>query len=170
VLTGMGTGDCGFDFETGQAYLIYAEPVGKSDLFTSICTATASVEQSGPALRYLRNEPPEPDDLLDPQTYFSKFLRKSTGTVCGRVTRPDGGPLENAVVEMSKLRDEPLPFETFPSYIDPDTSKADGSFCIQGMPPGKYLLTAWRNDYKMGTSWRDSIQQRRNTPRLFRSK
>jgi hypothetical protein len=68
-----------FDFETGQAYLIYAEVVGKSDLFTGISTATASVEQSR-----LRGEPPEPNDLLDPQTYFSKFLRKSTGTVCGR--------------------------------------------------------------------------------------
>ena len=98
VLTGMGTGDCGFDFENERTYLVYAERLNGNVLFTSICTATASVEESGAALRHLRGEPPLPEDLLDSETRYREFLRKSTGTVCGRVIMPDGKPLGDAVV------------------------------------------------------------------------
>ena len=150
LVTGMGGGDCGFDFETGKEYLVYADSISGGILFTSICTGTTSLNEAGPALRYLRGEPASADDLLDPQSYYSKFLPQWTGTVCGRVTKPNGSPLGKAQVVMSQVRDEPLPPKT---ESDPDLSKSDGSFCVKNVSPGKYLLTAENNDYGTGSRW-----------------
>jgi hypothetical protein len=41
VFSGMGAGDCGFDFETGEEYLVDARIMEDGALFTSICTGTA---------------------------------------------------------------------------------------------------------------------------------
>jgi hypothetical protein len=139
ILTGMGLGDCGFDFETGKQYLVYADRIDAVNLFTSICSGTSPVEHAGPALRFLRGEKPAADDLLDGQAYQEKVETRWYGTACGRVTNADGTPFGEGSVEMTQIRDEPLP----PMVAsDPDLSKPDGSFCIPTIRPGKYLLTA----------------------------
>lgn len=150
VLTGLGGGDCGFDFETGRKYLVYANRVNTEILFTSICSGTSSLEETGPALRYLRGEPPTPDDLLDPQSYYEKFGSQQYGTACGRVTKVDGSPLGKASVDMTQVRDEPFPPK---SASDPDMSKPDGSFCIPSISPGKYVLTAETTDFDHDFRW-----------------
>jgi hypothetical protein len=150
VLTGLGGGDCGFDFETGKKYLVYASRVNTEILFTSICSGTSSLEEAGPALRFLRGEPPTPDDLLDPRSYYEKFGAQQYGTACGRVTRLDGSPLGAASVDMTQVRDEPFPPK---SASDPDMSKPDGSFCIPGISPGKYVLTAETMDFDHDLRW-----------------
>src|SRR5689334_2954946 len=38
VMTGWGGGDCGFDFETGKEYLVYAGRDEQSNLETGICS------------------------------------------------------------------------------------------------------------------------------------
>jgi len=150
VLTGVGGGDCGFDFQTGKQYLVYADRISPESLFTSICTGTSPVEHAGPALRLLRGEAPSDDDLLDPESYYKKFGSQWTGTACGRVSKPDGSPVDKASVEMTQVRDEPLPPM---SASDPDLSKPDGSFCVQYITPGKYLLTAEKTDYDADIRW-----------------
>lgn len=153
VITGLGTGDCGFDFENGRTYLVYAERLKGDVLFTSICMATASVEESGAALRLLRGEPPLPEDFVDSGTRHREFLKKTMGSVCGRVIMPDGKPLGDAVVELLRVREEPLPAETLERHSDTDNSKEDGSFCVKGSSPGKYLLDALDNDLPDNTRW-----------------
>jgi hypothetical protein len=150
VFTGTGAGDCGFDFETGEEYLVDARVMQDGTLFTSICTKTAPLAQAGPAVRVLRGEPPSADDLLDPPSYYAKYMPRWTAKVCGRVAKPDGSPLGGAEVEMSQLRDEPLPLKT---VSDENLSKADGSFCVEGIDPGKYLLTAEVVNFKAGSRW-----------------
>ncbi|HEV2298749.1 MAG TPA: hypothetical protein VGR72_09560 [Candidatus Acidoferrales bacterium] len=150
VLTGIGTGDCGYDFETGKEYLVYASNVDDGVLFTSICTGTTLLEQAGPLLGSLRGDPPTADDLLDPETYYKKYEPQWTEKVCGRVVKPGGVPLAGADVVMTQLREEPLPAM---SASDPNLSKPDGTFCIEGISPGKYLLTAEDVDYDANTRW-----------------
>lgn len=150
VLTGLGGGDCGFDFETGKQYLVYASRVNTEVLFTSICSGTSSLEDAGPALRFLRGEPPTPDDLLDPQSYYKKFTSQQFGTACGRVTKLDGNALGKASVDMTQVRDDPFPPK---SASDPNMSKPDGSFCIPGISPGKYVLTAETTDFDHDFRW-----------------
>ena len=146
ALTGMGLGDCGFDFEIGKKYLVYADPIDDRTSFTSICTGTDLVEHSGPALRLLRKEPPSPEDLLNGESYLKQMIPKWTGTVCGQVSQPGGNPLGKASVEVWQVRDDP-----FPPYRDGDLSAADGAFCVKGVPPGSYLLTAETEDFDAGT-------------------
>lgn len=150
LLTGSGIGDCGFDFRTGKEYLVYADNTATGYLFTSICSGTMRLEQAGPALRFLRNEPPSPDDLLDPQSYYRKYLPQWTGRVCGRVLKSDGSPLGNAQLEMSELREEPLLART---VSHSDLSKTDGTFCVGNIFPGKYVLSAQDDDYDANTRW-----------------
>jgi hypothetical protein len=45
VTTGYGAGDCGFEFETGTAYLVYGQQTG-GKLSTSICTRTAAASDA----------------------------------------------------------------------------------------------------------------------------
>jgi hypothetical protein len=97
VLTGNGgEGDCGFDFETGSQYLVYADRDDNENLVTSICTGTSLLEEADLALRALRGEQPTPDDLLDGETCYKKFAPRWTGTVCGRITKADGTPFGEA--------------------------------------------------------------------------
>jgi len=57
VYTGLGGGDCGYDFVVGEAYLVYAS--GKEQITTGTCTPTSpAVRVSGllPQLRALRDK------------------------------------------------------------------------------------------------------------------
>ncbi len=128
VLTGIGEGDCGFDFETGSQYLVYADKVEDGTLITSICTGTSLLVHSESAMRALRGEQPTPDDLLDGETYYKKFAPLWTAPVCGRIAKPDGTPLQQAWLDMTQVRDEPFVVN---AAADSDQSKADGSFCIR---------------------------------------
>jgi hypothetical protein len=146
VLTGIGLGDCGFDFETDKRYLVFAEPTQGGAFFTSICTGTVLLDDAGPALRLLRGEPAAKEDLIDLKTYFQTVLRERTGSVCGRVTQPDGHALSGANVDLWQVRDDP-----FPPNRGGESSASDGTFCVKSLPPGKYLLTADEYDWHAGT-------------------
>lgn len=46
LVTGQGGGDCGYKFEIGKKYLIYAYYGNKNMLQTNICTRTSDAEQN----------------------------------------------------------------------------------------------------------------------------
>ena len=142
VITGLGYGDCGFDFRTGQSYLVFATQIESGTYFTSICNGTKLLEESGPVLRFLRGEAPNPDDLLSVTSYFEKVLALRTGSICGSIIGPEEKPVEGASVELSEIREFP-----YPQNGGEETSGTDGSFCIKNVSPGKYLLTSEKNDF-----------------------
>jgi hypothetical protein len=56
VMTGLGGGDCGYGFEVGERYLVYAEhPAGGAGLYTGICTRTRTLADAAVDLDYLRH-------------------------------------------------------------------------------------------------------------------
>ena len=114
-----------------------------------IAGSTSRREANTSALRVLRGEQPT-QDLLDGETYYKKFGPLWTGTGCGRVTKADGTPFGQAWVDMTQVRNEPFAVNT---AADSDQSKADGSFCIRCVRPGKYLLTAERLEVKDYIRW-----------------
>jgi hypothetical protein len=57
VTTGLGAGDCGFHFEVGKQYLVYAFAADSGRLSTGICSGTALLQESLANLSYLRGEP-----------------------------------------------------------------------------------------------------------------
>ena len=147
VVTGLGTGDCGYDFWPGKSYLVYATS-GEGTWFTSICSGTSAIEDSGTATRFLTGEKPTADDLLSPEEYqkqyYEKALSKRTGSVCGQVLKPDGNPLKGARVELWEPRNGGLPPHR---GLAPNTSSETGQFCIANVQPGKYFLTAEKSDF-----------------------
>jgi len=61
VLTGLGGGDCGYDFELGVDYLVYGATVtGKPWVGTSICSRTQTVANAREDLEFLRALPSSP--------------------------------------------------------------------------------------------------------------
>ena len=148
ILTGLGASDCGYDFETGQTYLVYANTGAAGSWFTSICSGTNAIEDAGAAIRLLASEAPTAEDLLSPQEYEKQYLEKilptRTGSVCGQVLKPDGTPLKGARVELWELREDDLPSRT---AEDQNTSTDDGHYCIEHTDPARYLLTVESSDF-----------------------
>jgi hypothetical protein len=61
ILTGMGGADCGFRFETGKSYFIYAYKSPDGKLGTGNCTRTAALEKATEDLEYLRSKAGTPE-------------------------------------------------------------------------------------------------------------
>ena len=53
VFTGQGGGDCGYKFEIGERYLVYAYKYDVTDIGTNICQRTASLRQAAGDLKVL---------------------------------------------------------------------------------------------------------------------
>jgi len=148
IVTGLGTGDCGYDFWLGESYLVYAISGPEGIWFTSICSGTSAIEDSETSVRFLAGQKPTANDLLSPEEYqkqyYERVQSRRTGSVCGQVLKPDGSPLTGASVELWEPRNDDLPPHR---GSDPNTSSAAGHFCIENMPPGKYFLTAESNNF-----------------------
>jgi len=141
VVTGLWGGDCGFDFETGESYLIYADPGQQGRLATSSCSATTLADFAGPNLRILRGQPPVADDLLDEASYWKKFHAEHLNSVCGRISRTDGQRV-HAGLTLSRERHDGFPPKGYPrndSYAEPNP---DGTFCLDYVRRGSYSLSA----------------------------
>jgi hypothetical protein len=54
VLTGQGDGDCGYDFKSGEQYLVYASRDSQKMLSTSTCSRTKHVRDANDDLEYIR--------------------------------------------------------------------------------------------------------------------
>jgi hypothetical protein len=151
MVTGLGTGDCGYVFWPGESYLVYATSWPGGIWFTSICSGTAEIEDAGAAIRFLAGEKPKDEDVVPLQDYrkhyYEEVLPKRTGALCGQVMKPDGTPLKGAEVELWELRNDNLPPR---GGSDPNTSTDTGHFCVANVPPGEYFLSAESEDYDNG--------------------
>jgi hypothetical protein len=122
VRTGLGGGDCGFDFEVGKQYLVYASADESGHLSTGICDGTALLEESHASLSYLRGEPVTSGNTAVP-----------TGKLCGRVVRAGLNFADSQVLLLRVGSKSPIPY-------DEAELGRDGSFCAADVIPGKYYL------------------------------
>jgi hypothetical protein len=53
ILTGRGSGDCGYRFEVGETYLVFAYQYNKSYLGTNICQRTNVLSNASVDLKHL---------------------------------------------------------------------------------------------------------------------
>jgi hypothetical protein len=141
IETGLGAGDCGYDFVTGESYLVFAWKEESGKLSTSICSGTKLLEDSGAALRVLRGEAPIANDLIDPRTAIAKST-PSIHQLCGKINAPPEVKLSSAKVVFWRVGQEevaPFRYETAPVH-------PDGSYCVDSLRPGKYLIGATKED------------------------
>ena len=125
--TGFGGGDCGFNFEVGEQYLVDAYKDDSGQITTSICSKTAPLEDSEVALTYLRG------DSAIPQTVETNLSREK-GQLCGHLVLDNAiHPVDGEVLLFRKGSNSLIPSDG----VDPG---ADGSFCFTQIRPGKYFM------------------------------
>jgi hypothetical protein len=143
VETGMGGGDCGYAFEEGEAYLVYAygKQTGNGtisavpgwrhdELNTGICTGTKPLKYSDADLRLLRKEPALPEDLLDLEASASQLDESvNRARICGKISLPTHAKPQQLLVRIWQVREEAL---SLLIRGDDTATQDDGSFCFEG--------------------------------------
>ena len=133
VETGLGGGDCGFGFEIGKQYVVYAYIGESGRLSTGICTGTALLEDSAGNLAYLRGDPIVHETAEGPS-------RAKPGKLCVRVIpNVSDDSTDDRVLLFRVGRKSPVVSDE----AEPD---GKGLFCAANVEPGKYhLLFAGRS-------------------------
>ena len=106
-------GDCHFRFEPGRSYLVFAERDTKGHLFARNCVGAVLLEQAGSYLEYFR----------------------STGSICGHVTRSNGDPVGDAPIFLWRKIEGRRELEVYKGW-----SESIGDYCVSLAEPGRYLL------------------------------
>ncbi len=123
-------GDCGFDFQVGETYLVYATDDEETNVLeTNTCTRTRRLSDAGADLAYL---------------YFYKDRKNPSGRLQGFTTfdrlyqvqarDPDRipSPADAITIELKSDR-----------WVRYTTSNALGQFIFDGLDAGNYQLTAY---------------------------
>jgi hypothetical protein len=127
VETGLGGGDCGFGFDIGRQYLVYADRGESGQLSTGICDATAPIEQSATNLAYLRGESVIAEKPANqPKAGGSRL--------CVRIAERSSEHSDDERVFLSRVANRsPIP-------TDEAEPKGRGLFCADDLDPGEYRL------------------------------
>jgi len=137
--TGLGGGDCGFDFEVGKQYRVYAFKDEAGELSTNICSRTALLEKSRRNSAYLHGKRVAP--------IANNGVSTTTSKLCGRVFPTDAtGSVDSQILLVRIGRKSPVP----DSEAEPGS---DGSFCVTDVNPGKYHLLFVNRDEQSLTSF-----------------
>jgi len=126
VHTGLGGGDCGFRFEIGKQYLVYAYRDESDQLSTGICSGTALLDDSRSNLAYLRGDPIIP---RAPHTTAAK-----AGQLCVRIIPNNSTPDLDEKVWLFRVGD------ISPVFYDEAELNEKGLFCSGQVEPGNYRL------------------------------
>jgi hypothetical protein len=142
-------GDCGYDFQAGETYLVYANNEESSDyLFTGSCTRTRRLSDAGDDLAYL---------------FFYKNDREKSArlegfTTADRASQSNfGGMHEPLGIESAvpgvvvELRSDSLKRYT--------QSGKDGRFVFDGLAEGDYEASVFASDYPANTQLPGSPRQ-----------
>ena len=147
VRTGAGGGDCGFDFEDGETYVVYANRARQtSRLETGICSRTAKLEDAAIDLAYMRGLA-RADNTASLYGLVIRERQAIDPTTLEPGRRPDpGGPLRD--VEVVLEGDRELRMQT----ID-----EEGWYKFDQLPEGRYRIQVVVPDVEEQERWRIQI-------------
>lgn len=125
VSTGLGGGDCGYDFKIGKRYVVYAYKSGKTGrLVTSICSRTNPIENANGDIEFLR----------------SLESRQPGVTISGEVKRMRQNVANGDSVYVGPQQDFGLIIESDSGRKEVRTD-AEGRYSLTGLSPGKFKVT-----------------------------
>jgi hypothetical protein len=131
------SGDCGYDFQIGETYLVYAnDEEGADYFFTSTCMRTKRISDAGDDLGYLyfyKNQP-EASSRLEG---FATSDRKSQ-LAMNPMHEPAGigSPVAGVILQLKSDR--------LTRYAESD---AGGRFLFDGLPEANYELSVFASGY-----------------------
>lgn len=118
VITGMGSGDCGYDFRVGGQYLVYAHRDANNQLATGICSRTRLLSEAS-------------EDLA----YFEGLAKAKSGAdIFGEVRRLDGPTVDRTPVSEVKVV-----VEGSSRRLEAVTNEK-GNYRISQLPAGSYSV------------------------------
>jgi hypothetical protein len=129
--------DCGYDFQIGETYLVYAnDEEGADYFFTSTCMRTKRLSDAGEDLAYLyfyKNQPKESSRLEG----FATSDRKSQLAI-DPLHEPAaiGSPVAGVILQLKSDR--------LTLYAESDSA---GRFLFDGLPEASYELSAFASGY-----------------------
>jgi hypothetical protein len=134
ILTGTSGPACGFAFEKGRSYLVFADRTSDGMLRTSHCARTANIENAASDLAYLRSLP-----TLKPVGQIAGFTFNS------QAPRPS----DNAGWPWGILPDVQITIHS-PQVQKNASSDSNGRFAFPNLPPGAYSVSASASGYWAG--------------------
>lgn len=127
--TGMGGGDCGFDFKVGSRYVIYALHRADGSLSTGICSRTRLVSEAADDLAYLASVP-----------------ASTTGArLSGTIKHTEHDYADGKTIEHGGVADAQVVARSTGGVFGGMTDE-QGRYAIAGLPVGSYdveVLPPW---------------------------
>jgi len=153
VVTGMGGGDCGYGFQVGEAYVVYAYRNSEGRLSTGICSRTRPLKDAAENLAYMHAVGAAAaviyfSDEAEIQ-HFDLMLpdRQSERLVEGTVLWPDGRPAAGALLLVMDPR------WLWQGFVARATADVQGHFVLPGLFDGTpYRLHATLINPPYGTA------------------
>jgi hypothetical protein len=130
-------GDCGYDFQIGETYLVYANNEEGADyFFTSTCMRTKRLSEAGDDLAYL---------------YFYKNQPEASARLEGFATSDRQSQLVINPMHDPAMIGSPFPGLIFQLQSSGLTryaeSDSNGRFVFDGLPEGSYQLSVFASGY-----------------------
>lgn len=149
--TGAGGGDCGFDFEQGETYLVYAgQSAVTGRLETGICTRTALISEAEADLAYLRALETADKVVSMYGMVYRERERLLPGLDPDRKLDP-GGPLPGVQIDLRQLN------TTGEGVEITTTTDSEGWYEIEELRPGRYEIRLTGEDVGPDGLWRFRI-------------
>lgn len=126
IHTGSGFGDCGFPFQKGETYLIYAYRNKNGTLETSICTRSAHISRvDEEEFEYLKS--------LKNNSSGARLFGKVDLYAKSSFEKDHIQPMKNFRILVEQTNDAGKKFEIFTDHF--------GKYELNGLPAGKYKVT-----------------------------
>lgn len=132
IATGLGGGDCGYGFQRGVEYIVYAYNQREEGLSTGICSPTRPIEQAAEDLKYFRqlgNTAPVSEvrvTAFDPNALWLRLPNVRS--------QVEGMPRVQVTIDG-------------PGGRQSATTDASGRHVFGGLPPGEYRVAASLEGY-----------------------
>ena len=130
-------GDCGYDFQVGETYLVYASGDEETDILsTGYCSRTKRLTDAGEDLAYLfflKNDP-------------ERAARLEGFATSNELYQADADKLRDATAVKAPVSGIMIALESGEGkrYVKTD---AGGRFVFDGLAPGDYTISAFTADY-----------------------
>jgi hypothetical protein len=134
-------GDCGFDFQAGETYLVYANSDEGTDyFFTSSCTRTRRLSDAGADLAYLFFYKDRPEQSSRLEGFVTTYERYKLDF--DQLHNPETikSPVPDIIIELQS--------ERLTRYAESDR---DGRFVFDGLGDGDYSVSAFAKGYPLET-------------------
>lgn len=130
-------GDCGYDFQLGETYLVYAnDEEGADYFFTSSCMRTRRLSDAGNDLAYLYFYKNQPEASSRLEGFVTSDRKSQSAMDPMHESAEIGSPVSGVILQLQSNQ--------FTHYAESDSN---GRFLFDGLPEASYQLSVFAAAY-----------------------